>query len=331
MDRPGVPSELYDRYWIALGSVGQLGTTARIDLGRSEAVLGADAGLVASYAVVHDDVVGSTDAIVGSDGVTIIVREVRTGDIRRKFVTRVLPAHGVMVGARLFWWGWGAALKTDPPDLDRGAIWAIDLADAGSQPRKVVPALSEQFGQGWARSPLYVSDGGRVVMSSAAPSMQTAAATQVIDVATMSLRMTIHDEIAYELVGNIALVRRSEDRVGLLDLTTGRKVGPPLDVFIVQGTFAGTREMYVQHGRVDGTGVDISAIPLDSGKSRTLLHQGSGVITSFLNSELSTADILVLFERDPDFGGDGSPYVPISLLNPQTGDLQPEAFVIGTP
>jgi len=236
-----------------------------------------------------------------------------------------------MVGERLFWWGWGAALGTDPPDLDRGAIWGIDLNDEDSEPRKITPSLTEQFGRDWSRSLLFVSDGGRVIMSTVVQTMEAAKATQVIDVASMSLGMTIDGQIAYQLVDDIALVRRSEDRVGLLNVRSGAKVGSPLDVFIVQRTFAGTKEVYVQHGRSDGSGVDITAIVLDSGTSRVVLHQPSGVITSFLSSELSTPDLLVLLERDWEPGGDGSPYGPFALLNPHTGDLQREAFVVGTP
>jgi hypothetical protein len=325
VDRPGVPAELRDRHWSALGQVGEVGTTARIALGPNELVIAQDAGLVASYAVLHNEEFGFGVPVVGPNGITVIVREVRTGAIRRTFDTPIVPDLGVMVGERLFWTG---KAPGDGQDPDRDAIWGIDVGDDEAEPVQIAPPIEEQFGpDASGRAPLFVSDGGRVVIS--AVGGLDWIATQIIEVSTMSLRMTIDGEQGNALVGDRLLVHRGERRLGLFDVRTNSDVGRPLDVFIAQKTLAGDGEFFVQYG-LDGEGVYFAAIDAATGESRILLHQPTGVRTSFLN-DMSTPDLLVLDSSDWEFDSDGIPAARFSLLDPATGELTEDAFVIGSP
>ena len=323
VDRPGVPAELRDKYWSAFGEVGEVGTTARIVLRPNEVVIAYDAGLVASHAVMRDADGGVVGPVVGPNGVTVIVREIRTGAIRRTFDIAEVPDLGVMVGERLFWFG---RAPGDGQDPDRGAIWGIDVGNDG-QPVQITPPIEEEFGSGSSRSPLYASDGGRVVISTVGG--VESISTQIIDVSTMSVRMTIDGENGYALVGDRLLVHRTERRLGLFDVRTNRDVGPALDVFIAQKYLAGDDAFFVQYG-IDGEGVYVAAIGADTGEVRVLLHQPSGVLTSYL-TDLSTPDLLVLTQPDWDIGSDGNAAARFSLLDPATGALTPDAFVIGSP
>lgn len=327
VDREDVPASLYDKYWIVRGSwassgqVSHVGTTARIVL-PNELVLGADAGIVASYAVINDDQ-GREDPVIGPNGVTINVRDIRTGAIRRTFDTPVDPAHGLMAGERLFWWG--STLPFEAHDHVHGTIWGIDLTDAASTPREIVPAgeLDDVFGGRWSRSPLRLSDRGRAVTSTVVG--DDARATQVIDVSSMSLRTTITDEIAFGVVGTRALVRRPDGLI-ILDLETGRRVGPLLEVFQTLRSSAGDDERFVQYGRGDNSGVYVAAMDLDSGESRILLHQPRGVTTLSLDADLSVPELLVLV--DTNALDEGESELRVSLLDAETGELQPDAFAI---
>jgi hypothetical protein len=330
IDRPGVPAALHDKYWEALGEAGQLGTTARIIVRPDEEILGVDAGLVVSYPVTRDEQFGTVSPVVGPDGVTIIVREIRTGSIRRTFVTPIIPLGGLLVGERLFWWGTTSIADEAPPDPDRGAVWGIDLADSAAEPQQVTPSLQEQFGPGnRSRSPFYVTDGGRVMLSTVGSF--EAEATQVIDVQSMSLQATLNNEVVHALIDDVALVHLSESRIGLRHLGGGRRIGPPFRMFQLLKAFAGKDEFFVQYGLGDGSGVFVAAIAADSGESRIVLHQPRGVRTSDLSPTLSTPEILVLLNEDWEYGADGLAYAPMSLLDPVTGELQPDAFMVGSP
>lgn len=328
VDRPGVPAQLYNKYWHALGEAGQVGTTARIVIPRTEEILAADAGLVASYAVVRDDALGTSEIVVGPDGVIIIVRDIRTGAVLHMVQTSVAVRSGVMRGTLLFWTG--DTLSVDGAGGSDAGIWAVDTADPASTPRAIVEPsdLKAEYGPNATRSRLRLGDRGQAVLSTIVG--DAARATQVIDVASLSLRTTIPGETAFDIADQTALVRRAEGVV-LLDISSGQTVGPVLKATEVYRAFATTEEIFVQYGPGDGQGVYITGLAIETGDSRQILHQPRGVRTTDLSVDLSALDLFVLLDDDWDYGSDGGAYVQVTLLDPMTGELQPDAFSVGNP
>jgi hypothetical protein len=324
VDRASVPSALYDKDWIAYQQAGQVGTTARILL-PGEMVIGADAGLVASYAFTRDTE-GSDHPDTGPNGVTIMIRDIKTGAIIRTLDTPVIPRDGLMVGDRLFWFG--NADSIEAPKGSDVAVWAFDLGDPASKPIKLAPGES-----GLASSPLRLSDGGRVVMRNLGGLADGGVLTQVIDVSTMSVT-TIRGEIVYSLAGERAVVNGGEDRLVVRDLRTGDRVGAPLDAYERYKTYGSKGEVFIQFGHFKPErGVYIKAIDLRTGEIRDVLFQPQGVPTSFMSPELSTPEVLVLFdERDDwEYDANGFAYGTFSLLDPATGTVQADAFTITPP
>lgn len=324
VDRAGVPAALYDKYWIAQGQAGQLGTTARLLL-PSEQILGADAGLVASYAFT-EDAEGSEVPVVGPNGVTIVVRNIRTGTTVRSFETPVAPRDGLLVGDRLFWFGEADSVLA--PKRSDVAVWGLDLSDPGSTPILIAPAEP-----GNASSPLRLSDGGRVVMRNLGGLSEPTLVTQVIDVSRMSLR-TIKSRLIYALGNGRALVKRDDGHLIVMDLDTGAPIGRALATEEDYKTFASRGEVFVQYGHPNPEpGVYIKAIDFGTGHVRDILFQGRGVVTSFLSPELSTPEVLVLFDERDDWEYDpaGFAYGTFALLDPVTGEVQPDAFTITPP
>lgn len=328
VDRPGVPARLYNKYWQALGEAGQVGTTARIVIPRTEEILAADSGLVASYAVVRDDALGTSEVVVGPGGVIIILRDVRTGAVLRMVETGVSIRSGAMSGALLFWTG--DTLPVDGAEGTDAGIWALDTADPASRPRAIVEPsdLSSEYGPNATRSRPHLRDRGNALVSTIVG--DAARATQVIDIATLSLRTTIPGEVAFEIADQTALVRRAEGVV-LLNISSGQQVGPMLKAAEVYRAFASTEEIFVQYGPGDGQGVYITGLGIGTGDVRQILHQPRGVRTTDLSLDISALDLFALLNDDWDYGSDGRAYVQVTLLDPVTGDLQPDAFSIGSP
>ena len=326
VDRAGVPSALYDKDWIVGGSanqVGQVGKTARIVLPANENIIGADAGWVASYEADPD----SNAAISGPNGTTIIVRDIRTGAVVRTVDSGIHVSYGVMTGSLLFWIG--RTLPFEAPTSTDAGVWVLDVADPTATPQAIIaPAdLDATYGPHAGRSYLKLTDRGRAIVTSVGVGLERA--TQVIDVAGRSLRMTVPDRIAVDLAGQTALVLRP-DGVLLLDLDSGRQIGPQLTTDSVMQSVVGEREVFVQHG-VQGKGVYITAIDLQSGATRDILHQPRGVTTSLMDARLSAPALLVLLDGDWEIDSAGRLTVAISLLDPATGELQPDAFTLGAP
>jgi hypothetical protein len=324
VDRPGVPIELHDKYWIAFQQAGQLGTTARIVL-RVEMVVGADAGLVASYAFTRD-AEGTDDPVIGPNGVTIMIRDIRTGATVRALDTPVVPRDGLMVGDRLFWFG--NADSIGAPKGSDVAVWGLDLGDPAAEPIRLAPGES-----GLASSPLRLSDANRVVMRNLGGLRDGGLLTQVINVSTMDVT-TMRGEIVFALGGGRALVNGSGDRLVVRDLKTGDRVGAPLDAYEHYRTYGSEGEVFIQFGHFEPEqGVYIKAIDLRTGSIRDVLFQPRGVPTSFLSPLLCTPQVLVLFDerQDWEYDTNGFAYGTFSLLDPVTGAVQPDAFSVAPP
>jgi hypothetical protein len=321
IDRPGVPSVLYDKYWTALGQAGQVGTTATIVLPSDEAILAADAGRITSIAVNPD----TLEPNIGSNGVAIVVRDIHSGEAR-SFDTGISVAYGAMSGSTLFWTG--RTLTTGGEKATDAGLWAIDLADPAAKPVAIITPgdLNSTYGANAFRSRPVISGGGLSVLTTVIG--EKARATQVVNIADLAVA-TIDGEAVFEVADGVALARRSGGLV-LLDLANGSQIGAVLKADEVYRTVAGAGEMVVQYGLAE-SGVHVSTIDMESGEVRDLLIQPIGVRTTFLSRELSAATLLVLLDDDWALNAEGAASVGVSLLDPATGELQPSAFSIGKP
>lgn len=321
VDRPGVPSELYDKYWTLWGQAGHVGTTALLIKPPNEAMLGADAGRVASFVVDEE----TDEPLVGPDGVTITVRDLRTGATIRTFDSSILPTYGLAVGSLLFWTGYG--IPRDPINPLDGGVWVADLADPASTPRAVVlPSdLAATCGPHADRGRLWLTEHGRTITTIVGG--DTATATQIIDVSETAPPIMLDDESAFEISEGRALVVRA-GRYRLLELTTGQPVGPGFENDLAYRSVAGDGEFFASFAR-DGD-VVFAAIDLSTGEARDIHVRSTGDLR--LSAELSTPGLLVLLrDDDPSYDAQGRVQIPVSLLDPATGDLQLDAFTIGNP
>lgn len=332
VDRPGVPAALYDKYWAALGQVGQVGTTARMVMPSNEWILGADAGRVASYIIDTK----TYSPVVGPEGVTVIVRDLRSGAVIRTFETESDVSEGLMTGSLLFWIG--RSLPLEAQDRIDAGVWVIDLDDPASIPHAIVPAsdLAAKYGPRATRGLLKLTDRGRAV--STFVESDTTRATEVIEIASLSVATTL-DEFAIEVVDGLAVIAplhkdtgdpsRSQ-RIRVVELATGSQVGPGVETDLVRWSALGASEVFVQFGR--GADSYITALSLDSGKGRDIRIQLDATETMDLSQRLSAPDVLVLVPGgELTLNSEGKVLLPVTLLDPATGDLQQDAFTIGDP
>lgn len=332
VDRPGVPPSLYDKYWAARGQVGQIGTTARIVMPSNEWILGSDAGRVASHLVDEE-----LDPLIGEEGLEVVVRDIRTGGTLRTFTAAVWVTDAILVGPTLFWTGY--ELPYDPFNPSDAGVWAIDVSEATGAPQVVIPSgeLSSTYGSSAVRGLLRLTDSGRSVITLIEG--DSSRATEVIDVATLTLRRSIEDEFAIEVVRDLAVVaplhkdRGDPDRpsrLRLIDLTSGSEVGEGIRTSEVVSSFVGVDEVYIQYNR-DGLESRVTAIALGSGEVRVLRVQLGTPETLELSHRLSAPDFLVLLPVDgAALGDDGKAHLPVSLLEPN-GEIHLDAFEIGNP
>lgn len=333
VDTPGVPASLYEKYWVALGQVGQVGTTARMIMPSNEGVLGADSHRVASIAFDSN-----YEPVLGPNGVTIVIRDLMTGAIVRTFDTPILVEEGLITGSLLFWRGVTVPLNSDAP-LD-GGIWVVDLADPASLPRAIIaPAdLTAKYGAHAARGLLQLTDGGRTLITLVQG--ETARATDIIDVSSGVVRQTLDGLFAVEVTGNLAITAPIQGdgddparpkRLRVIDMVTGQEIGEGVATDMVKSSVLGVGEVFVQFGR-NGSDSIIAAIDLRTGQVRDIRTQIGGTETLDLSHALSEPDLLVLLPvADLPRDDRGRVLLPVSLLDPGTQILKPDAFTIGSP
>jgi hypothetical protein len=324
VDRAGVPESLHDKYWIAANGAGQVGTTARVAVPEDEVVLGADAGRVASYRVDP----ATSRPVVGPAGVRIIVRDIRSGAITGTFDTPVRIASGLMVGSVLFWTG--QTLPATSQGMDAG-VWALNLDLNGAAPIAVIPPsdLSLRYGADAVRGPVRLTDNGRTIVTLVQG--PTRRGTDVMSVANLSFRDTLLDMYAFEVMDETALViplhgdeGKYSREIRTIDLTTRATIGSGVPTEEVAWAFAGGGSFFVQHG-IGGTGYGVTAIESKSGAWRDVLSN----LTLSLSHNLSSPDSLALVPLSWDVDSSGTTSLPVSLLDPLTGRVQPNAFRIG--
>jgi hypothetical protein len=335
VDRPGVPAELYDRYWVtevgwpgldgvSAYEAGQVGTTARILLPPAELALGADDGRVASVLLDRD----SGGVAVGPAGATFLVRDIRTGALLRKLESPAIPAfvpHGsLVVGPQLIWTG------KEPGGGVAAGVWALNLDDPGSVPEVLIAegADLKGYGDGALRAALKVSASGQTLGSLVVGPER--GRTDVLDLASRTFRMTL-DDIAHAVGDDTAVVRRPGG-VALVDLETGKDIGA-LSTDTVYQALVADRVGYVDYAR-DLTHY-ISAIDPASGENRDLLVQSGGREWLYLSRDLSSGSSLTLLAAHTigsAFDAMGlAGRATATLLDPATGGLRQDVFTVGAP
>lgn len=319
VDRPGVPAAMYDRYWFQLNQAGRVGTTARVVLPADEGLVGMDTGLVAS--VIRDE---SFEPVIGPNGATIKIRDLVTGETIRSVDTGLYMTYGLVTGSLLWWTG-----RTLPigPDSDDGGVWVIDVLDPASVPTAAVQPsdLTAAFGDRAARSLLWVTDRGRSVLSTVVG--DSAKATQIFDVATGTLKETLTGITAHQVVDGIAL-RRVDERLGLYDIQTGQPIGEGVESRTSYWSVVGNSEVFAPIAQ--GGVYKIVAIDLTSGASRVIYVQDDQGLV--LDQYISAPDLLALVpDRDPVVNSAEKVEIPVAVLDPGTGTVQNDAFIIGAP
>lgn len=349
--RPGVPADIHARYWTANtgvggymgGRAGQVGTTDVIVLPSDEFALAADGGLVASFAVDPD--ASGFRPIVGPDGLSIIVRNVSTGETVRVFNTNTFPANGIAVGGLLFWAG--PALPIDEDNPVDGGIQVIDLADPSAVPRPIdLPDSHEvaDLGSRPVRQTFQVSASRLTLLAPiAGPAGE---ATYIVDVPTQQVRDVVPGLGLGTTDEALLVVQNSWDlspatRVRLVDIATGDEIGHVWDDLLegeqpLQNTdiliytvSPGEGEMFVSLPRGQHDAV-LAAVSESSGEVRDILVQEGRPL--WLISELSSPEHLVLlpnYSVSVSLDSDGRALA--SLLNPRSSELVKDAFTVGTP
>jgi hypothetical protein len=336
VDRPGVPAELYDRYWItevaapwpgmdggSAYEAGQVGTTARILLPPMELALGADDGRVASVLLDRD----SGGVTVGPGGATILVRDIRTGALLRKVASPALPLtdpHRALVfDSLLIWTAWSQEPSTD------GGLWALDLDAPEAAPKPVLSGGGDlaALGKDASRGPLHISASGQTLISVVGGS--EGSRTDVIDVSRWTISATL-EGTAFSTGDESAIVRRATG-VGLVDLETGKDIGsmPTGTIFAV---FVADSEAYIAFA--GDQRYIIAAIDLQSGEHRDVLVQSGGGVW-YLSRDLSSGSNLVLLpETTIGSSFDAMGLVgrtTATILDPATGAVRQDAFTVGAP
>ena len=329
VDRPGVPSDLYDTYWWSdYGDAGKIGTTAQIGLPANEWILAMASNLVVSARKSTDDGYGRAD---------LFVRDIRSGEVVKEIATTVGDPVATLIGDRLFWAGVDPTSDGVDHVID-GGVWTMPLAP-GSVPFAIVPAGEDITSLGSA---------GRARFKQS-PSGATLAATvggfsgrftDIIDVKTLKPRTRLDGDAGFALTDDVVLVPDhpptdyAEGGVIARDIDTGdvlwrfprTPMKAPFGVINVEAL--GPR--FVVWFQREAGGRDefvIGTLKPETGELTERLVVGSGDPMAGFTVEwtISTSRLLALTRDSLVEGG------PISLLDLDTGTLNPEVFVIDPP
>lgn len=334
-ERPGVPAELHDRFWLAEvggttywgGSIswaaGQLGTTAAIVLPPDEIGLDADAGRVAS-------------ALIDEAGSTILIRDIVSGALLATIDTKVFVRSGVLAGSRLFWsgftWSGGAQWQGDPQD---GGVWSTDLSSGLPEPKLVVPPLAEVS---------VANENGFDYEMRVSPSRDTVAAdlagwtsnaiTYVIDTASLAVRATFEGGIP-RAPSDAVVLTQTLDELVLMDIDSGAERwsvnSPAWAGGFVRDIFVREADLIIAFEPDPDTYV-ISRMDLADGSMKAILVQSrlAGVARQF-SAPLSSASHLVLLTDSVLSRALTDGEASASLLDEGTGAITPDLFTLGLP
>lgn len=335
-ERTGVPVSLRDRMWLrtVLASqywpsggdgpalvAGVLGSTAVIVMPPGERPVGADEGRVVS--------------VVRGDNVSmILVRSFDDGSVLRSIETPMVVLDGVVIGTTLLWSG----VRLEGTTLtDRGS-WAVDLLMTDAEAVQVIEPVTDvqRFGE------LGLLDYGPWVVSATGDTAvawlagETAIQGYVIDLSSLSVRGTFADAVPLAVTDDAVLLEAS-GKLTLHDAATGAQrwtIDSPQYNQEPMARFAHRDgEFILGFARDDDTYV-IAALDVVTGAIRDLAIQTwvDGVDIQYLVPALSSPDALVLLSNASiaialDTTGEAS----ASLLDPGTGEIARDVFMVGAP
>ena len=324
-DRTGVPDELRSRPWVAevccpwpsmdggtAYEVGVLGTTALILLPEHEVFLAASDSYLAA-------------AAPGAPGSTIVVRRIPDGSEVRRISTgiEIDPNRGAIAGGRLYWTG-----TTELGTID-GGVFELNLEDPSSTPQVVVAGgvRLASFDPPAGRGPFHLSSTARTLSSTLGSG--TSSSTDIIDVATATLRLAVRDQLVFA-VGDDVLVARRETDLAILDFS-GHQLASvslgPSSPSTVYGVMLTADQVFVEFSS-DGR-YELIVERIADGTSR-VLHQWT-TDPLFFAADLSSSTHLVLLPA-PALGDALALSDPVdaAILDVATGAIEPAAFRIGS-
>jgi hypothetical protein len=235
-----------------------------------------------------------------------------------------------MTGTLLLWTG--RTLANVLSDGIDGGVWAVDLADAHSVPAAIIPPTDLDVAYGHAaRGAPHLTDRGRAVITQIQGI--TGQATDIIDLNSLTVRQRLEDAYGLEVIDGVALVMPVHgdpdraQRIRLVDLATGDALGPGVRTKAVWWSVAGTKEVYVQHAAEGTDYLSIIAISLDSGEARQVVAP----VRRELSHELSGPEHLVLAADDWNVTPAGGVHQSVTLVDPATGRVERDAFLIAYP
>lgn len=333
VDRPGVPADLHDTYWwTEYGDAGQVGTTAQIGLPADERILTVASGLVVS---------ARKSASGDFSRADLFVRDVRTGALVREIVSTVGDPVAAVIGSRLFWAGVDPSSNGEDRVID-GGVWSMLLTGA-SEPEAIVPPgdnISTLGSAGRSRFRVSPSEG---TIASVVGGF-SGRFTDIVDVGTLTLRTRLLDDAVFALTDEVALVSDHPPAdvggggVIAKDIDTGSvlwrfptpMVGPPFGIDQVEARGSRFVVLFLREAQ----GLDelvIGTLQAQTGKltERLVLRPGDQLRGSFALWSISSSRFLALIRDGPESAILEAR--PISLLDLDSGTLEPDAFVLDTP
>lgn len=322
--RPGVPEDLYDRYWYTeWGDLGSVGTTAVRSLPDEEVLLDVRNGWVVSA-----DYQGA-----GLSPSDIRVRTFEPFEISRTIQTDVWVRRAVVVGDVLFWTGPIAGNGDEPRD---GGIWAVDLSTQAA-PVEVLPGgqdlstFSESSNA--ERTPFTVSQSGETISSTVGGEL--GARTDFIDVNGLKVRGTL-DDIVVGVTDEVAITYTggSQKHLTAISIDSGNELWrypTANDPDLLLYTSSVTLDAELAFSYESSARQILVLVDLSSGHNREIGLTRVGGHQLQLIPSLSTPAHLA-FATSPIFQDDledGS--ASISVLDLKTGELTENAFRIDLP
>jgi hypothetical protein len=162
----------------------------------------------------------------------------------------------------------------------------------------------------------------------------------MVDVATLTVGESLDFErmYAFQIVDGRAFLVLPHEYTGgsqygqikVVDLETHDQLGGTLDADLLKGSIVGEHEVFLQRGV--GSDSYLTAIEIASGRARDIRVVVGGKETLDLEPRLSAATVLSFVPVEgATLDSRGFVTLPISLLDPASGDLTVDAFTIGAP
>jgi hypothetical protein len=227
-----------------------------------------------------------------------------------------------------------------------GRIWSVDVAVPGATPTELIAGGDDldELGSRLVRQRFHMSGSGQTLISAVGGPL--GARTYVIDASTLTLRGVV-DGLGVATTDRAVLTVKDGWHVTdttelvLVDIDTGQEIGEVWENLLqgqrpLQGTdilfyaaAGGESEIFVSLPR-DGQ-VVIASVAENTGSVREILAQDSAPL--WLSEGLSSPTTIVLlpeFDLAASFDELGG-RTNASTLNPDTGDLALDVFVVGAP